>query len=649
MAEFNDSKPVTTPAADPAVINAQAQRVAQPDLGPGAVPGDASAEAMGGSHPLPATGWTDKNGQKTQPNTDPNAVPGSVEAHHGMLASIFQDLAGGKKTTWRQTENGPVAVKENLQPGEMARGILAAALTGLASGYKYRGPNARGASMAAGFEGNEDRVDKQEVAKKNAAQQEFTNKNVSDEMTIRKMQNARDQQRSIDEHQESAQRTELTAQNISQGKIRNLHENDQYFIQQQNDWNLAMSAGMKPLANSPEFTSNEELTQWLDKNAKTAIQPGKFNTVIKTDPYTGRFVILQKPKGWDDAQWVGVKVDANGNPEKDKDGNMLANGDFRGPDGKPRVPAGQMSPHQLYDSQIRLLDLRSKELSRLEALERLKNMRRERAKDEQINKAEVEWNAAGGNPDAIDSKTGNFVMSPTSRNVVRQTFIKEASAEATLLNSIQREMDRVGAPGPNASPEDKQQWLDMTTQANEARTNLRQLQINMGLLGRVPNVADVSAGNIRSEYTKDDGSYDEPAALKAADSITAPSAIKQQIRQKLSAQPANRPESQLNAVLGAIQKVPADQQIEYIGKSGLSKHDKDWLTGKLKTGQATATAAGIDLSTTDPTDTVFTSPNGGTETIPNDAADAFAERHPNYTRVGVGKKIASADSGLAQK
>ncbi len=162
-----------------------------PDLGVGSIPGDSAVSSVGGTQPPPAAP------AGTQPNIDPNAAPGTVEPHHGMLASIFQDLAGGKKTIWRQTENGPVPVKENLQPGEMARGILAAALTGLAAGYKYRGPNAPAKAFSAGAEGEDTRRETQAAQAKTQAQDEFRNKNVADEMTLRKMQNARDQQRSI--------------------------------------------------------------------------------------------------------------------------------------------------------------------------------------------------------------------------------------------------------------------------------------------------------------------------------------------------------------------------------------------------------------------------------------------------------------------
>src|SRR5260370_30131616 len=122
-----------------------------PDMGAGSVPGDSSAEGLGGAQPRPPLP------KGTQLNADPNAILGTVEPHHNLLMSAFQDLAGGKKVTYRQTGNGPVPVRENLQPGEMARNILAAALTGLAGGFKTRGgPGGnKGAAFTAGFEAEE--------------------------------------------------------------------------------------------------------------------------------------------------------------------------------------------------------------------------------------------------------------------------------------------------------------------------------------------------------------------------------------------------------------------------------------------------------------------------------------------------------------
>ncbi len=530
-----------------------------PDMG-SSVPGDSSAEGLGGTSrpPIPAG---------SQINPDKNAAPGSVETKHGMLASIFQDLAGGQRTNFRQTPDGPVPVRENLSGHDIARGILAAALTGLAAGYKTRGgPGGnKGQAFSAGFEAEEAARTKQETDKKQQAQQQFQNKNVADEMTLRRAANARDQQRSIDEAQSHAMHMDEARQNLEQGKFEFAQRTTEFEQRQADRMNLLRTLGATPLTypdGKPveEFNSPEEAGAWANKNSALAIQSGKYNTVFEVDPVTNRYVIMQKPKSWDDPQWLGVKVDPKTNlPIKDKDGQMIADGSFKNTNGKAEVPAGQMTPHQLYESQVRLIDLRNKELSREEALERLKNMKRERAKDEQQMRADDEWNRANGNPDAIDPKTGNFILSPSSRTILGPRFIKEAAMETVTINSAQKELDNMGQPGVNATAEEKQDYENRKQELQQHRDLRRQLTINMNLLARTPNVADVTANNIRKQFTTDAGVYDEKSALDSVEKLTAPSAVKQEIRQKLSAEPPNRPPDQMENAFKELAKFPKEQ------------------------------------------------------------------------------------------
>ena len=543
-------------------------------------PSDASAVPVIGqpsAKPAPPKG--------TEVNPDPNAIPGSAQPHHGILASIFQDLAGGQKTTWRQTDAGPVPVKENLQPGEMARGILAAALTGLASGYTTRG--GPGPAAAAGFQGEQKREEEQAGAKKQQAQQEFQNKNVSDEMTLRKMTNAREQQRSIELSQEHAMHMDQAKQSLEQGKF-DFAERTLEFDQRQADrMNLLNQLGARPLTyldGKPveEFNSVTEAAAWAEKNAELAIKPGKYNTVFEVDPKTNRYVIMQKPLSWDDQQWLGVQT-KNGAPIKDKNGDMIPDGTFKDASGKVAVPAGQMTPHQFYDAQIRLLDLQNKQLTRQEMIERIKNSRHEREKDTQQQRADEEFNRAGGNPDAIDPKTHDFILSPSSRTILQQRFIKEASLQNGILKDQQKELERLDPSDPEYAP--------ARQQAEEARQNLHQLQINMGLLGRTPNITEITANNIRREFTKPDGTYDEQAALKSVDAMQANSGLKQQIRQRLTAgygEPADRPAEQLKAALAAVEKLPLYQQTKYIGQASMSKHDRDWMLQQLTTDRVSS-------------------------------------------------------------
>jgi len=302
----------------------------------------------------------------------------------------------------------------------------------------------------------------------------------------------------------------------------------------------------------------------------------------------------------------------------------------------------------LYDSQIRLIDLRNKELSREEMLERLKNMKHERAKDEQQSRADEEYNRAQGNPDAIDDKTGNFILSPSSRTILQQRFIKEAAMESTLLNATQKEMDKIGNPGPNATPEEKKQYDDMDTSVKQARQVLSQLQINMGLLARTPNVADVTANNVRQQFTNDAGVYDEKAALASVDKMSAPSAVKQQVRQKLSSDLPNRPPEQLEAVLKskAFSDMSKEQQIHQINTAPLSKSDKQMLLQKINSGGVVASK---ELSNIEPENTLIFTPSGGRQIIPNDSVDSFVKKYPGSTVVGQGTKTPTPEENFGSR
>lgn len=637
-------------SGNPVAPQTQAAPPQAPDLGQASVPGDASAPPVGDQPKGPAIPVG------SQINTDKNAAPGSVEPHLGVLGSIFQDLAGGQKTTWRQTDDGPVPVKENLKPGDMARSILAAALTGLAAGYKTRGGPGHnaGQAFAAGFEGEQARRDKEANDQKQQAQTTFQNKNVADEMTLRKMQNARDQQHSIETSQEHAMHMHQAEQDLAQGKTDFAERTINFENQQADRMNLLVQLGAKPLSypdGKPveEFNSPAEAAEWANQHATLGIDPGKYMNVFEVDPVTNRYVIMQKPKGWDDPTWLGVKVDPKTNqPVKDKDGNMIPDGSFKDSNGKVVAPASQMSPKQMYDSQTRLLDLQSKVLSREEALERLKNMKRERIKDEQQQSADDQFNRANGNPDAIDEKSGNFIVSPSSRTILQQRFIKEAAMQATVLSATQKELDRVGVPGPGATEIEKQQYADMNQQAVEARNNLHQLQVNMGLLSRTPNVADVTAANLRTQYTKPDGTFDEDGALKAADKITAPAAVKAQMRARLSSEPPPRPAQQITTVAKQIAALPPDQQEATIAKQPLNKADMATLRAQVKGGAQSPTETNAALSKIDPDNTLFHGPNGD-QIIPNGAADQFAQTHKTYTRIGVGTQQSTPDNSAGSR
>ncbi len=330
-------------------------------------------------------------------------------------------------------------------------------------------------------------------------------------------------------------------------------------------------------------------------------------------------------------------------PIKDKDGQFIPDGTFKNSSGKVEVPAGQMTPHQLYDSQTRLLDMRNKELSREEALERLKNMKRERAKDEQQSRADEEFNRAQGNPDAIDDKTGNFILSPSSRTILAQRFIKEAAMEKTVVDSVEKEMDKIGQPGPNATEEEKQQYKAREEEVKQARGVLNQLQVNFGQLSRTPNVADVTANNVRKQFTNDAGVYDETAALASVEKMTAPSAVKQQLRQKLSAEPPNRPPDQMENAFKELAKFPKERQLEIINAQPISKADKQTLIQRVNDAEKNS------LAEVSPSLTVIRTADGQLTSIINRGANDYVANNPGSKIVGQGTKGGASSATDEQK
>lgn len=578
---------------------------------------------------------------------NPNATVGQDERKGsgigGALADVFQTIAGGKKTIYNQTENGPVPVEVNLQPGEIARHILASALVGLAGGLKAKGQpgNAGANAAAAGFEANQERVDKEKQQAKEDAQKTFTNKQIADEATLRKAANARDQQRSIQEAQEHAIHMDQARQQIEQGKTEFAQQTIEFDQRQADKMNLLVQLGGKPLTypdGKPveEFNSPQEAADWAHKNSKLAIQPGKYNTLFSVDPNTGRYVIMQKPLGWDDPQWLGMKLGSDGQPERDKNGNMVPDGSFRDMSGKVVVPTSQMSPKQMYDSQTRLLDLENKKLTREESLERIRSMRMANSKDAQQNRADAEFNKANGDPNATDPKTGQFIVSPASRTILQQRFIKEAALQDSIMKQSSKDLE---------TATDKDEIAQIKQDQENARQNLRQLQLNMSMLGNT-DVSTVTANNIKKQFTRPDGSYDVEGAVKAVDALQGGSGLKQAIRQKVSGtQPdtLSSPETfgRAQQHVGDLFKAgkSVDDVVAEINKTGaFSQNDKTRLIAVARQGGG---SKNVDLSSVSPDNTLVQSAQG-TQIIPNGSVAAFIKSNPGYKVVGQGTQQASS-------
>ena len=211
--------------------------------------------------------------------------------------------------------------------------------------------------------------------------------------------------------------------------------------------------------------------------------------------------------------------------------------------------------------------------------------------------------------------------------------------EGNVLSAAQKDLERISEPGPNAKPEEKAEYERIKDNAKLASENLRQHQINMGQLASVPNIADITVKNIKQQFTNDAGVFDEKSALDSVEKITAPSAVKQQIRQKLSAEPPNRPPEQLDAVVKALEGYSKEEQIKHInslpstGNAYLSKSDKQTLTQRINSGSVPNVLSGVG-----PGLTVIQTAEGQYTSIANIGANNYVANNPGSKIIGKGTK-----------
>jgi hypothetical protein len=458
------------------------------------------------------------------------------------LGSIFEDLAGGKKTVWTQTPNGPVATKVDLKPGEMAQGILAAAITGLAGGYA---PEARGkgpgGAFSAGFNATQKARDTAAEQAKEQAQKTFTNKQAADELTIRKQQQVLAQQEGIKRLQQDDQLYAEGAQRLRQGDF----EYGQALLdaddKQQKRLILDARSGITQLKYpdgtlTPEFATPGEAQTWANANAKLAIKKNGMYNIPYHDPATHRWGIGELPKDWDDPQWMGVVKNPDGTPKRDSDGNFTPDGTFK-QNGKVTVPGGQITPHQFHDSQVDEIESQTKEVSLEDAKVRLANAQMGYKKDQRINKAQEEYDRANGDPLAIDPETHQFIMSPSARDIMSDTLTKKAAMENAVFTAASKRLEDLGNPKPGTPDYDA--YVQAKSARDSAQNNLNILQNQALMLNSTPDINSVLANNIIKQYTNPDG-FDEKGADEAVSKMNLESGKAQAIRQQIQLKTSGR-------------------------------------------------------------------------------------------------------------
>ena len=428
MADAPDIQQPVVPSpdqqADTATAGPQATPVAAPDQ---TQPAAAATPAQANTAPTQA------------PAAAPTKMQEIEQGSKHVLGEIFQTLAGGKKAVWTQTPNGPVKTYEDLKPGEMARGILAAAITGLASGYdpanRGKGP-AMSSAFSAGFKGEQEQKEKQANTAQQQAQEQFQNKNASDELLMKKQRFATEQQASIQEYGKTAQMMDQSATRAKQEGVVFDQQQRAYFDNLDAKYTGEIAKGGKPIDDPKNpgqplvFWDKQTLQQYANEHGKDLVAPGEFDTKIMSRP-DGSFVIMKTPLAEKEKrEWRFAKMDPK-NPTQPlmKDGKVVPSGQ--------RDQSGQVIPPVImsgedYGNKITELDAHTKSAATAQdLLSQAAERRAIAAKDAQYTVAQNQFTKAGNDPNAVDISNGAPIVSDKNRGMlVNQRMVMYKAQEA---------------------------------------------------------------------------------------------------------------------------------------------------------------------------------------------------------------------------
>ena len=292
-----------------------------------------------------------------------------------VAGRVFNAIAGGKPTGYAQTDKGPVPVKRDWQPGELARTILGNAFSLMSAGAG----GALAAKQHRAYEQPQDQTiggmqqQKQQQAQKQA-QQQFQNQQEANEATLRAAQNAREQQRSIQEATTATLQQDRLHQEISAGNQAALQTSYDFTTRQDNDFNRDMQTpGAKLYAdpktgnalafpNTPEglrqaqayATEHPEVFHGtFDPNNPAS----KFLVTIRRNPATNQFNIIDIPPDIHNTviEHDGQLRDKYGDPVFGPDGSPTPdpNSPYRNKDGSPTVASQPVSWAQHNEIQQR--------------------------------------------------------------------------------------------------------------------------------------------------------------------------------------------------------------------------------------------------------------------------------------------------------
>lgn len=218
------------------------------------------------------------------------------DAFSRMYHGLF-DIMGGKtdKHYSVDPDSGKTVVTETPRsPGQKWAHIVTAALAGVAADAGRKGQHGVGGALTAlgtGFEGGQKLEANREDTQRAHAETEFKNQKTADEATLRKAQNAREQQESLLKAQEYSNRFKQFNYEFDR-----MQTHDQQELADR--WNNRSMAGVQPLNIEgkpvPEFSTLAEANDFAMQHRKEVI--GGYTTRVDIDPSTHKFVIGQVPQ-----------------------------------------------------------------------------------------------------------------------------------------------------------------------------------------------------------------------------------------------------------------------------------------------------------------------------------------------------------------
>jgi len=402
-----------------------------------------------------------------------------------MIGRVFNSIFTNKTTDWAQTDKGPVQVEREMAPGEVARGILAAAITGMAAGYSpsLRGKGA-GTAASAGFtavEGQKEQVEEKKAAQ---AQQTFKNVGESEERQIRAAENIRAQLRSVELSQASQDAHTKAVADYTKGQYDQSRKLDQDREADLMTYNNYINRGAKVImvngkpAEYPDLNHAEEAR--TNGGHDDIMDAPNFQTRSVYNPTTHMYEIMRVPNDDNTPQWLGVKVDAHGKPELDKDGKMVPDGKYLDENLKPVAPSGMTTPKQLFDHNetVKKDLLQQKDIQSQIDYRKVEGVAKMRAEREQgqNDTAMQHLNAADGDVDKINPKTGKPFVTPSDRIVLQKQLVSQMTLESNIQKA---NLAALNTLDPKTQPDEVAQAEALVKSSTENLNNYQNMLINI--------------------------------------------------------------------------------------------------------------------------------------------------------------------------